>query len=257
MKAKQFTLITILILLLLSACGGEVTPTSSPDDVLSTINTEVALTSMALQSQVPTNQVVVTATLTPLPLPTATLIASLPTATLSSSSSSIGSSSACDNSVYVSDVTIPDGTVFEPNEPFTKTWGIQNTGTCTWSSNYNIIFSSGEDMSGEATSIGQSVAPGSKAEISVELIAPESDGTYTSYWILENGSGTAFGGYVYVQIVVSTGASTNTPTSTPASVTSTNLPTSVISTITTLATSTNAPTNTTSPIAESTPTPES
>jgi hypothetical protein len=254
MKAKQFIITTILSLLL-NACGGDVTSTSSPDDVLSVINTEVALTSMALQSQAPTEQPVVTATFTPLPLPTATLIASLPTST--ASSSSLIYSSGCDNAVYISDVTIPDGSVFQPGATFTKTWGIQNTGTCTWSSSYNIIFSNGDDMSGEATSIDQSVAPGSTAEISVELIAPESDGTYTGYWILENGSGTAFGGYVYVQIVVSTDASTNTSTPNPASATSTNLPASVISTNTTLPTDTTAPTNTTAPTVEATITPES
>jgi hypothetical protein len=55
MKAKLFIITTILSLLL-SACGGDVTSTSSPDEVLSVINTEVALTSMALQSQAPTDQ---------------------------------------------------------------------------------------------------------------------------------------------------------------------------------------------------------
>jgi hypothetical protein len=246
MKAKQFILTTMLSLLLLSACSGDVTSISSADEVLSVINTEVAWTSMVLQSQAVTDQPVVTATFTPLPIHTATLIASLPTAT--ASSSSLAYSAGCDNSVYISDVTIPDGTVFEPGATFTKTWGIQNTGTCTWSSSYSIVFSNGENMSGEATSIGQSVAPGSTAEISVELIAPEADGTYTGYWILENGSATAFGGYVYVQIIVSSGSATNTPTSTPASATSTN---------TALPTNTTAPAATTVPTVESTVTPES
>jgi hypothetical protein len=255
MKAKQFSLTTILSLLVLSACSGDVTSTSSADEVLSVINTEVAWTSMALQSQAATDQPAVTATFTPLPFPTATLIASLPTVT--ASSSSLAYSGGCDNSVYVSDVTIPDGTVFEPGATFTKTWGIQNTGTCTWSSSYNIVFSNGEDMSGEATSIGQSVAPGSTAEISVELIAPEADGTYTGYWILENGSDTAFGGYVYVQIVVSSGSATNTPTSTSASATSTSPPASVTSTNTAVPTNTTAPAATTVPTVESTVTPES
>ena len=35
---------------------------------------------------------------------------------------------------FVSDVSIPDRTVLLPNMSATKTWNIQNTGTCTWDS---------------------------------------------------------------------------------------------------------------------------
>src|SRR5271157_3556857 len=36
----------------------------------------------------------------------------------------------CDNSIYISDVTIPDSTSVAANQTFVKTWMLQNTGSC-------------------------------------------------------------------------------------------------------------------------------
>jgi len=43
------------------------------------------------------------------------------------------------NALFVSDVTITDGTVLAPGEAFTKTWRFQNTGTCDWDEKYTIV----------------------------------------------------------------------------------------------------------------------
>ncbi len=40
--------------------------------------------------------------------------------------------SSCDKAQFVSDVTIPDGTVMSPGQKFTKTWSLKNVGTCAW-----------------------------------------------------------------------------------------------------------------------------
>ncbi|MBI3738755.1 MAG: hypothetical protein HY258_06885, partial [Chloroflexi bacterium] len=52
----------------------------------------------------------------------------------------------CDRAQFVSDVTIPDGTVFPPNTTFTKTWRLKNVGTCTWTTSYGLAFQSGNSM---------------------------------------------------------------------------------------------------------------
>lgn len=220
MKTKKLLLMTVIAALALSACGGEVSATQpSAEEILSSVNTVVALTSMA-QPKIADSNVSAPATLAPISTPaafaTATLIQPISTPTFSSYTAS---ASACDSSLYISDATISDGTVMAPGETFTKTWTIQNTGTCIWNSNYTIIYSSGDGMSGEATTIDQSVSPNETGNISVDLTAPETDGTYTGYWILSNSSGTAFGNYVYVQIVVSSDASTSTPTPTATAIT--------------------------------------
>ncbi len=101
----------------------------------------------------------------------------------------------CDRVAFVSDVTIPDGEELDPNESFTKTWRLKNDGSCTWTSSYALIFDSGDSMDGPASKqlTSGTVAPGATMDISVNLTAPSSPGTYKGYWKLRNGSGVNFG----------------------------------------------------------------
>jgi hypothetical protein len=119
---------------------------------------------------------------------------------------------ACDLSVYVSDVTIPDETKLAPGKTFTKTWELKNIGSCYWSKGYSMTFLSGDEMGGSNAEINQRINPGNIAKISVPLTAPDTAGTYTGYWILTNSAGMRFGEQVYVQIIVSAGAAISTAT---------------------------------------------
>jgi hypothetical protein len=121
-----------------------------------------------------------------------------------------------DRAVFVADVTIPDGTVLAPKAAFTKTWKLQNAGTTTWTTSYSLEFVSGEQM-GTVTSVNlsQSVSPGAQINVSVDMVAPASSGSYQSYWKLKNASGQFFNDSVYVLITVGIGG-TPQPTSTSA-----------------------------------------
>ena len=245
MKIKRLFLIVVMAALALSACGNASATPPSAEEILSSVNIAVVLTSMSQPKIAESDVIAPTATPAPISalttFATATLIKPISTATFSSYAAS---ASACDSSVYVSDVTISDGTVIAPGETFTKTWKLENTGTCTWNSNYTIMFSSGDNMSGETTTIEQSVSPNETADISVELTAPEEEGTYTGYWILTNKNGTAFGNFIYVQIIVSEDAATSTPTAT----------TEATATETSVSTSTPIPTDMPTPVPTDTPT---
>jgi len=59
---------------------------------------------------------------------------------------SVSAQSACDAAKFVSDLTVPDGTNFASGAAFTKTWRLQNVGTCTWGTSYRLVFSGGEQM---------------------------------------------------------------------------------------------------------------
>ncbi|NUM45417.1 MAG: hypothetical protein HUU38_11995 [Anaerolineales bacterium] len=211
MKSKFIALFILAILL--SACGQATTETADPPSGYSPeIDTQIA---QALTSAVtPTKETLptVTATFTPratltptqTPLPTPTL----PTpakmyATPLPYLTNVAGYSDCDNSKYLKDITIKDGTVLMPGEPFKKIWRLKNTGTCAWHPEYTLIFVSGYDMEGETTMINQYVAPGDEGKISVSLIAPDVEGTYEGYWILTNRENEVFGQTIYVQIVVS------------------------------------------------------
>jgi hypothetical protein len=125
-----------------------------------------------------------------------------PIATTYFSIQPVSPSAACDNSVFIKDITIADNTQIEPDTAFIKKWKIKNTGSCAWTRKYSLRFEAGERMSGETTYLTKWVPPDQTIVISVELIAPTTEGTHTGYWVLTDINGTAFGNLVYVKIVV-------------------------------------------------------
>lgn len=122
-------------------------------------------------------------TITPLPLvATPTLISTLPPNT------------GCDRAAFVSDVTVPDDTIFSPGQSFTKTWKLRNNGKCAWTTDYTLQFYTGDQMGGASpVNLPSSVAPGQTIDLSLNLTAPNSFGTYRGYWLLKNPSGGFFG----------------------------------------------------------------
>ena len=101
--------------------------------------------------------------------------------------------SYCDWAAFVRDVTIPDGTLLNPGEVFTKTWRLKNIGTCTWTPEYDVVFYGGAQMSGTAMQIPGYVAPGQSIDVAVTFTAPSNAGHYTGYWLLRNQYGGLFG----------------------------------------------------------------
>jgi hypothetical protein len=100
----------------------------------------------------------------------------------------------CDKVQLVADITVPDGTNFPPGATFTKTWRLKNAGSCTWITSYQLVFFSGEQM-GTVSSVSfpRDVQPGQVVDISVNLIAPSSPGSYRGYWMFKNANGALFG----------------------------------------------------------------
>jgi hypothetical protein len=127
------------------------------------------------------------ATLTPLPLLTATqtpLVPPPPTV----------APSGCDRATFITDVNVPDGTIFAPGAAFSKTWRIKNSGYCTWTRDFKLMYYSGEQMSAP-TSINMplNVFPGETVDLTVNMVAPGSPGQYRGFWIFANANGTMFG----------------------------------------------------------------
>lgn len=221
MNNHSVSTVVILLVLLISACSVNATPTEEP---LGNIYTAAASTLSAHEIvTTPTPTTFVTAT--PFALPT-TIPVTVAAQNVVVSYSAASTVNGCDDAAYISDVTIADGTVLTPGESFTKTWEFQNTGTCAWTEDYLITFVSGTDMDGETAEIDQDVEAGAAGDISVSLIAPSSEGSYTGYWRLADEDGNLFGQSVYVMIVVSEDAATLTPTATSTVAASTTEPTS-------------------------------
>lgn len=111
-----------------------------------------------------------------------------------------------DKAQFVSE-TIPDGTLFNPGAPFTKSWKLQNAGTCTWTTGYALALVQGDGMAGPNPLLfGATVQPGGTFELKLPQTAPSDPGDHAGYWKLRNDHGQDFGN-LWVKITVSGGVS--------------------------------------------------
>lgn len=211
-KHNRILHLFILLAVLLGACnlprGGQATEDAS--------GTAAAQTVQAILTVTPGLPITRTPTFTPFPFGVATT--SVPPTVAPAATAT----TYCNAMQFVTDVTVPDGSVMTPNQAFTKTWRLRNAGTCTWTPSYAIVFSTGNSMNGPASqALPGNVGPGQTVDISVNLTAPAAPDTYRGNWKLRDASGILFGQF-YVDIKVQA-AATNTVKS-PVTVTLPYLP---------------------------------
>ena len=117
--------------------------------------------------------------------------------------------SRCDAASFVSDVTYPDGSNVPLGGRVTKIWRLKNTGTCTWTTSYALVFVSGDRLNAPTSvALPTNVGPGQTVDLAVNLTAPNQTDHYRGYWKLRNASNALFGigpvadGNFYVDINV-------------------------------------------------------
>ncbi len=166
---------------------------------------------ITVETKTPPPPLFVTSTLPPLPAAASTL-----TATPIGAATLPRPADCKDAAVLMQDVTIPDGTRVARGESFRKTWQLRNTGTCPWDGTYHLTFLAGERMGAPDFVRVPVTAPKSDADISVDLVAPSVDGSYTGIYELRDPSGEAIpiglSKTVWVKIIVGNGAPTSVPT---------------------------------------------
>lgn len=171
-------------------------------------------------TELPTQIAAVRATSTSAPPPTYTATASptlrpssTPFPTLTSVPAvAIPRRPICDQSGFVSDVTIPDGSSIPGGTQSVKTWKIKNTGSCTWGAGYTITFYKGDSIAYTAMPLSREVAPGETVEVTVMFTAPTKEGHYRTYFQMLGKRGKPFLGAFYVDFNVVT---LKTPTPDP------------------------------------------
>ena len=212
-----FFILCTLATLILAGCNlprKEATPTEI--NVTQAYETIQAQLTLAAGPSTPTPTSELSSPTPPATPPTVTPTR-LPTATVPTATSRVTCDLAAPGNPI--DVTIPDDTVMQPGQSFTKTWRLQNSGTCTWTKSYAVAFFSGDQMGAPVSvDLAGDVAPGQSVDIDVDMVAPNKAGRYQGNWKLRNASNVLFGigpggsAPFWVRIVV---AVTPTPTSTP------------------------------------------
>ena len=114
------------------------------------------------------------------------------------SSIPVNSSDCTLDAQFVEDITIPDHTIIERGDIFTKTWRVRNTGTCIWTPAYQINLAGGNPLSWSQASLVGIVPAGEEADISVEIVSPEIAGNYQAWWQLADEMGIPFGADYYL-----------------------------------------------------------
>jgi len=161
----------IIVSLALAGCN---LPKASP-----TPGPEVAFTSAAETIQAELTRVAPSSTPYISPTPQV-VISSTPMATSTPIPTATRTPLPCNVFKFIDDVTIKDGDDFAPGAVFTKTWRIQNVGTCTWISGYSLAFYQDNSMGGPATvPLTGNVNPSQMVDLSVMLTAPTTPGRYT------------------------------------------------------------------------------
>jgi len=210
MVKKRFTpfiILSVVFIVSLACTLGAPSATQDPDQISTTIAqtvedrlTEAAFNKLVLQltyiaQNNPLAPVTTTPIISPAILPSATPLP--PSATPLPTFTPIPPSPTplpCHWAQFVADITIPDKTVLSANQGFIKTWRLRNIGACTWTPDYQIIFSSGNAMNSQASvPINATVAPNQTVDISLNFISPASSGSYSGYWMLRSANGIVFG----------------------------------------------------------------
>jgi len=141
---KKFYSLALILTFLLSACGANTTPAST---------------------QVPATQ-----------SPAAPAPAAQSPLTNVPPASAVVNPPGCTNSAaFVTDVTVPDNSNFKQGEKFNKVWRIKNTGTCTWTEQYTLVFYDGDQMSAPNSTPLAVTRPGDTLDVAVDMVAPQKD----------------------------------------------------------------------------------
>jgi hypothetical protein len=218
----------VLFILLLSACGNAAVPAELPAEVLLTegVNTLVASYFETQTAMAPVPTASLPATNTPFPsptfqplLPTTPLVT--PTYTFIYYTATSGTLTVtatgtqytptvdpkslaygCNNLAFITDVNYPSGTVVQPRDNITKTWKVQNTGTCNWQYVFRLTQIGGTDFDAPSVNLGKVVTVNDWANVSINLDVPRKAGTYSAYWRMEDGDGHLFGSTLGITITV-------------------------------------------------------
>lgn len=188
---KKTFAIALLVILVLTACS---TPAPVPTVDVNAVQTEAAATIVA--------RITSDAALTPQATNTSTPVPVTPTVTIEPSPSITSTAAKCNDAEWVKDVTIIDGANLTSGELITKTWLVKNTGSCTWSSGYKLVFGYGDNLSGAKAVVPAGIAPGDEVEISLEFSVPQTKKKYYSYWRLVDDLNEPYGEFLSLIFIV-------------------------------------------------------
>ena len=198
MKPYGYFLLITTIFVLSCDVSSLVAPSTIPSPDSNLVQTIIVQTGAAAASQ---TAALVTPSLTPsstplpsqtpstTPSPTETFVFNLPTPKINPTGTDVKGATGSKNGAWDCQLVSqspPDGTSVAANYPFSASWTVQNTGYVVWlRSSVDLIHTGGPQLSSASGyNTHSDVAVGSSESLSLQMTAPSSPGSYTSYWAL-------------------------------------------------------------------------
>lgn len=195
MLKHQVSLILLLFgFTLLSACSTPGLTNTGLSNSPGSVQTQAVandLSSQSIPAALPTQ--------TPVPLPDTpqpvVILSPTPLTIAASQNATPQPTPSCTNRAeFIKNLNGFDNAAVDAGQAFAKIWRIKNTGTCIWTTDYAMVFYSGEQMGGQPSIPFSSVVqPGETVDLRVDLVAPLNQTSYTGNWVLRDSSGNTFG----------------------------------------------------------------
>jgi hypothetical protein len=193
-KITPLFILNLIFVIGLSACSGphQIAQTASSNTVseptqvvVRILNLDLALTTIPTQTPAPPS-----ATPEPVIIPSAT-----PQPSTVAQNATFSPTPSCFNRAeFLKHLTTSDNTALEAGQNFMKVWRIKNTGTCIWTTEYKLVFFSGDEMGAPPSmALPNSVQPGETIDLQIPMTAPLNTTTVTSNWVLQAANGAIFG----------------------------------------------------------------
>lgn len=104
--------------------------------------------------------------------------------------------------IFLSDITIPDGTNVNPGATLDKRWLVENSGSCNWDDRFSLRLIAGIEMGAQPEIPLYPARSGTQAEIRIQFTAPPDPGAYRSAWQAQDPQGNFFGDPIFIEVVV-------------------------------------------------------
>ncbi len=137
------------------------------------------------------------------PTSAASPIAATPATSLPPNEAAASALPTCTNNLlFIADLTIPDGTLANPNETLDKRWRVENNGTCNWGAGYSLRLVAGSGLGAVSPAPLYPAVAGSETDIRLLFTAPQESSTYRSAWQAHDPAGNPFGDPIFIEIIV-------------------------------------------------------
>lgn len=126
-------------------------------------------------------------------------------------------SECVNDAAFLADLSLPDGIVVAPGQLLEKRWSVQNSGTCDWGPGYMLAPMWDNPFPDAGVQALYPSRAGAAGVWSVEVVAPQEQGTTFARWQALDPAGEPFGDEVYLLIEVAEPVTTETAEATPTS----------------------------------------